>query len=221
MVPTIKQQELLERHIQLVLEYNQRLNLTRIDSVEEARVLHVEDSLAAVDIIDGLPQGMVVDMGSGAGFPGIPLAIVSERPVTLVESVAKKARSLESMISELWLPSVTVFQGRAEDLARESPASYQIATARALAPLPSLIELAAPLLAMEGFLVAYKAVDISEELEHAKALEKKLGMCLTESQSIVLSNGTARRLVVFQKHADAQVKLPRRPGAAQTHPYKA
>lgn len=221
MKPTDEQQTLLEQHLAMVLEANIRTNLTTITDVEQARILHINDSLAGVELLDQAPAGPVVDLGSGAGFPGIPLAVVSKREITLVESVGKKARFLQDVVSELRLSNTVVYQGRAEELAVEQPQHYSVVTARALTQLPSLIELASPLLKDQGWLIAYKSSDVEQELNDARMIQEKLGMAYLKTQDCVLSDGTERTLIVFQKTGPASVKLPRRAGMAQKRPYTA
>ena len=221
MDPTTQQSKLLKHHLSLVIAYNEQLNLTRIVSPDQAHILHIEDSLAGVDAITRAPEGPLVDLGSGAGYPGIPLAIMLERNVTLVESVAKKAQALTSMVETLELDWVDVFTGRAEELALQKAGEYSVVTARALTQLPSLLELASPLLAPHGWLCAYKAEDIEEELEHACSIARKLGMSYCETVHLTLSDNTPRTLVVFEKQHEPEVKLPRRAGMAQKRPYRA
>ena len=218
---TLEQQQMLEEHVRMVLTENERTNLTRIGSFEEAMVLHVEDSLAGVPEVKEAPEGRLADLGSGAGFPGIPLSITTEKEITLVESVGKKTQALDRMVHSLSLDdTVKVFNGRAEDLALERPQSFSVVTARALSSLPSLLELASPLLMMGGHLVAYKSADLDEELKEAQAIQEKLGMVYRKIRSLELSNGAQRTLVVFEKVSEPQVKLPRRPGMAQKRPYR-
>ncbi len=157
---TSSQRALMEKHLDLVIEMNKQLNLTRIDDKDEGMLLHVEDSLSALDEIQGAPEGALGDMGSGGGFPGITLAIASGRHTTLIEARKKKCEALQEMIEELGLQSeIDVFCGRAELLARSTPLSYAVITARALAKLSVLMELASPLLQKNGVLVCYKAHD--------------------------------------------------------------
>jgi len=206
----------------MVLEENQRTNITRIDTWDEGWLLHVEDSLVGVEEVQSAPEGPLADLGSGAGFPGIPLAIVLGRPTTLVESVGKKASILAGFAKELDLEGVIrVFSGRAEELARQEPESYAVITARALSSLPSLMELASPLLMQHGRLVCYKSADIAEELEQALAIQEKLAMRYIGKTDSMLSDGeTKRSIVVFEKEGQPTVKLPRREGQAQRKPYK-
>lgn len=222
MADMTSQQELLDKHLQLVIEANKHTNITRIVDVEQGRLLHVEDSLAGLPEFQAAPSGLAADLGTGGGYPGIPLSVMTGRPIDLVESVGKKARVLESIVEQLGLrDSVTVRNERAEELALERPNAYSVVVARALAALPSLVELASPLLHIGGQLIAYKSQDYADELEHAKRIEHKVGMKPISTRDFALSDSeTHRSIIVFEKVSEPTVKLPRRPGMAQKNPYK-
>lgn len=219
---TREQHELLLKHLSLVIEENKVTNLTRIDSVESGRLLHIEDSLAAVPECLDAPQGPVADLGTGGGFPGIPLAVATGRSVDLVDSVGKKTKALDRIIEKLGLSAtVRTYNGRIEELALDRPEHYALVTARALTALPSLIELASPLLMPGGRLVALKSTDICDERSWARAIEEKVGMREVSLRTFTLSDGvTERSIIVYEKAGTPSVKLPRRPGMAQKRPYK-
>lgn len=220
--PTIEQQQLLDLHLRLVLEENQVSNLTRIMDWGQGQLLHVEDSLLGLPELEAAPEGLYGDLGTGGGFPGLPLAIMSGRQTVLVDSVGKKTQALDRIIDQLGLfDRVSTYTGRAEELALEKPEAFSVLTARALSALPSLVELAAPLLKLRGQLICYKAAVDQEELDQARGLQEKLGMKLVSVREDVLSDGeTARSIIVFEKAGEPTVKLPRRPGMAQKRPYK-
>ena len=152
--PNKRQRELLDKHLELVIEENKVMNLTRIVDWESAQILHVEDSLAGLPEVQEAMEGPYLDMGSGAGFPGIPLASMTGRETLLADSVGKKTRALDSFAVELGLDDiVSTYHGRIEDLALQQPNHFALITARALSSLASLLELASPLLAKGGSLV--------------------------------------------------------------------
>lgn len=214
------QRSLLDRHLELVIEANKISNLTRITDWNQGQLLHVEDSLVGLPEVNDAPQGRYADLGTGGGFPGIPLAIVTRRDTLLVDSVGKKTKALDSIISDLGLSGrVETYTGRAEDLAVELPGFFSVITARALSSLPSLVELASPLLGRGGRLVCYKGRPDDDEVDRAKSLEKKLGMALVSRRDVVLSDDeTHRSIFVFEKVRKQKIKLPRRVGMAQRHP---
>ena len=213
--PNKRQRELLDKHLELVIEENKVTNLTRIVDWESAQVLHVEDSLAGLPEVEEALEGPYLDMGSGAGFPGIPLAIMTGRETLLADSVGKKTRALDSFAAELGIDDiVSTYHGRIEDLSLQQPNHFSLVTARALSSLASLLELASPLL------VCYKTHSESEELEHAREIARKLGMEFVSSRGFTLSDGeTSRAIIVFRKRCNPSMKLPRRVGMAQKKPF--
>ena len=216
-----KHKKLLEKHLDCVLNANKIHNLTNIKNRNEAQILHIEDSLAGILELNQAKQGKLVDLGSGAGYPGIPLAIVSGRNTTLVESVQKKADCLESFVHDLNLSSnIFVSNNRIEEEAVQSRNSYAAATARALSSISSLLELASPLLEIGGSLICYKASEIDEELEDAQPILDKLGMALISNRLYGLSNGINHRIILFNKVADSDINLPRKLGLAQKRPLR-
>lgn len=216
----MQNEALINNYLDKVLEANKITNLTRISDVEEARVLHIEDSLAGLEELMKAPDGLYGDLGSGGGFPGVPLALASGRETMIVDSVQKKMAIVNSIIEELELKeTITTYSGRIEDLALDYPKKFAVLTARALAKLSVLMELASPLLMKDGLLICYKANIQEDEWDHALALQDKLGMTLFSDRTLQLSDGqTQRRIVCFRKTARPKIKLPRRVGLAQKKP---
>lgn len=214
-----EQEQLLMADLHAIMKVNETMNLTRILSEEGGIVLHLEDSLTGLPFINDAPEGLYADLGTGGGFPGIPLCIMTGRKTVLVDSVQKKVRSLEGVAEELGLGElVSGYGGRIEDLARERKGHFAVLTARALSALPSLLELAAPLLRKGGRLLCYKAQPSEEEVQGAIDLEEMLGMKLVSRTDFKLSDGSTRCMFVFEKFARARIKLPRRIGQAQKNP---
>lgn len=214
--------DVIEKYLQLILEANETTNLTRIESLESARVLHIEDSLYGLKYLEEAPAGRYGDMGTGGGFPGVPLAVKSGRETLLIDSVKKKVAILAGIVEQLGLSDqIGTYGGRIEELAIEQPASFSALTARALSQLASLMELASPLLCEGGLLICYKAQATEEEVSLALSLCDKLGFALLHDDSFVLSDGvTTRRIIVFEKTHEARIALPRRVGMAQKKPLK-
>lgn len=209
--------DLLKRHLELVIEANKTTNITRISTWEEGMLLHVEDSLVGLPEVMDAPAGRMADIGSGAGYPGIPLAIESGRQTLLADSVGKKTAILSSMVETLGLENVEVYTGRIEDLAREKPAAFTVVTARTLAQLSILMELASPMLQEGGRLVCYKANVSDEELQHALSLQEQLGMKHVSDRTVTLGDN-CRRIICFEKTGRPKIKLPRKVGMAQKRP---
>ena len=167
---TASQAAALERYIDLLLAANQRMNLTRISDREQARVQHIADALT---LLPHLPAGphRLADVGSGGGVPGIPLAIARpDASVTLIESVAKKARFLEKAVAELGLTNVQVWRGRAEGWTGEP---FAAVACRARAPMARILEWCRPLVAPGGKLLAMKGPKLAEELALAEGTLKR------------------------------------------------
>lgn len=218
-VDTKAQDEALN-HLLWVLETNERLNLTAVKNAEDAVRLHVVDSLAAQPELDVAPLGPVLDIGTGGGYPGLPLALSSRRPFTLLDSVAKKAAILRAYVSEEGLEgSIRVLAARSEELARQEPAAFSVVIARAVSALPSLLELASPLLPVGGQLIAMKGDPTEEELARGARAADILGFQRVSERSYVLPGcGEARTILVYEKRTDPQLQLPRREGLAQRKP---
>ena len=211
----------LALHLEAVLAANRTHNLTAIADIPRGAELHVADSLTALPEIADAPPGSLVDMGSGAGYPGIPLALATGRPTTLVESIGKKARFLRDVSAELSSFGVlTVVHGRVELLGRdERRASFAVATARAVSSLASLVELASPLLMAGGWLVAFKGPVDQEELGRGKVAGRRVGMVFRGARRLMLPGGQARSIVTFERsEAMPEIRVPRSPGSAQHKP---
>lgn len=209
----------LMKHLELVLDATNRVQLTTIKDLEIGIRLHICDSLTCLEEVEAAPEGPVVDMGTGGGYPGIPLSIVTGRDVTLLDSVKKKCAVLDGFIHELNLTNVSTAPVRAEELAIEKPQGYAVATARALSSLPSLVELASPLLTKGGILIAQKGNITDEELSRGDKAAKLVGMSRVSLRRFILSGSDEKRaIVVYKKVSDSKRKLPRRSGMAQRQP---
>lgn len=213
---------LMQRYLDSILEANKVTNLTRITDGEQARLLHIEDSLVGLPEVNEAPTGLYGDLGSGGGFPGFPLALATGRKTLLVDSVKKKMAIVQSALDDLSLSEqISTSSERIEDLPLEYKEKFAVLTARALSKLVSLIELASPLLKKGGRLVCYKAQLSSEELEEALAVQDLVGMKMISQREICLSDGeTTRTIVVFEKIGKSRIKLPRRIGLAQKQPLR-
>jgi len=207
-------------HMEAMLAANRVQNLTAITDVKGAAELHVVDSLAALPEIREAPPGKLVDLGSGAGYPGVPLAIASGRGTTLIESVGKKARFLREVAERLeGYCDLAVEHARAETLASERAASFAVATARAVSSLASLVELAAPLLLPGGWMVALKGPVNQDEVERGKVAAGMVGMQFRATRGFLLPGGQERSIVVFERTEGLpEITVPRSPGKAQRKP---
>ena len=209
----------IDRHLSLLMEKNKLLNLTAIKDLEAGKVLHLEDSLCALPEILDAPEGLYMDLGSGGGFPGITLALASGRETVLVESVKKKAAALEEFCEELDLADqVKVEAERIEELPESYSEKASVITARALSSIPSLLELASPLLKIGGRLILFKSGSYIDELGRGNRIVSKIGFGAPETVDYSLSEESPRSLIQYIKKTKPQLKLPRRTGLAQKKP---
>lgn len=214
----IDKQEKIRSYLELVIEKNKELNLTRIDTEEKGMLLHIEDSLSCLDEFCNM-DGEFLDIGTGGGFPGVPLAIASNRTGVLIDSVQKKARAVQEMIEELGLNNQIQARGiRSEELALEVGERFTTIVARAVSSLPAVMELAAPLLVMDGELITLRGKEDEVDLEAIDTIAEKLGLETTSKRHIYISETYERTIYVFKKVSQAMIKLPRRNGMAQKRP---
>lgn len=202
------------RYLELLLAANQAFNLTAITDPDEAWSKHIEDSLSLLPELEGV-TGKVIDVGSGGGLPAIPLAIARpDLQFTLVESTAKKARFLETTALALGLKNVRVKSERAEDLGRsELRESFEVATSRACARLPVLLELCLPLVQVGGRKLAIKGEQAALEVtEAARALALLHGKVVSTRRT---ETGT---IVRIDKLAATPARYPRRAGEPKRAP---
>lgn len=159
------------RHLELIVEANQYLNLTRITNPREAAIKHVFDSVMPWRLFQGARH--VLDAGTGAGFPGIPLALVlPETRFTLAESIQKKARFVASVLAEMGPPNVRIEARRAEEL--EGDGAIGVITGRALAPIARALILFRPALKAGAKMLLYKGPDAAEEIAEAESEARKI-----------------------------------------------
>jgi 16S rRNA (guanine527-N7)-methyltransferase len=207
-----------------LLEENRRTNLTSTRDRDAVYRRHFAESLAILRIIEerNIPLSPAIDVGTGAGFPGLPIKIA--RPsveLTLLEATGKKARFLEAITAELGLARVRVVQGRAEELARDAAhrAAYRLALARAVAPLPVLLELTLPLLAIRGVLAAPKGSALQREVRSAATALEVLGGEIEATVPLDLPIERAPpTLVLVRKMRETPDRYPRRAGMPAKRP---
>lgn len=217
---TADQLELMEKHLEMVLEKNLELNLTRICDWDEALYLHIVDSLTLLDAFEAAPNGAFLDIGTGAGYPGVPLAIATGRKATLVDSSKKKAQAVKDFVEELGIDKrVRVESERVEVLGRAERGRYAVVCARAVAQTGTIVEYAAPLLMKGGRLVVAKARPTDEELEVAKRVADMCGLRFVSRETLELAGERGHReIIVYERYANPRIKLPRKVGQAQHNP---
>jgi 16S rRNA (guanine527-N7)-methyltransferase len=213
----------IERFVALLLAANRHVNLTRVTAPDDVARLHLLDSLAALPLIDAMAPRQVIDLGSGGGIPGLPLALA--RPDvqwTLVDSVGKKAAILAEFAAALGLRNVVVVADRAEALGRDAAhrERHDLVAARACAALPVLAELALPLLAVGGSLLAWKGrlTEGDDEVRRGRAAIGQLGGGRLRIIDPGIPALGGHRFVVVLKERSTAARFPRRPGEPGRRP---
>lgn len=201
----------LEEFSRLLLEKNQVMNLTAITEPDSVATLHLLDSLSLLPLADFAGK-TVVDVGTGAGFPGVPLAIaLPECRVTLLDSLNKRIEFLRESCGALGLTEVDCLHARAEEFAAAHREEFDFAVSRAVAALPVLCELCLPMVKVGGQFLAMKSVDCRQELEDAAAAIRLLGGQVRESVDYTIpTTDIVHRVVVVEKISPTPKKYPRR-----------
>lgn len=211
--------EALDRYAQLLVEYNQKVNLTAITDPEGIEDKHFIDSL----LFAAQPEvaGKVVDVGTGAGFPGVVAKLYKpELDLTLMEPTGKRVEFLRYVCGELGIEAEFAKE-RAEEAARKVwREQFDVATARAVANLAMLAEYCLPLVKVGGWFIALKGAGATDEVREAQGAVKKLGGAFVESRNFVLPDGSARSLLFYKKISQTPSVYPRNGGKIAKVPLK-
>ncbi|MEG1502858.1 MAG: 16S rRNA (guanine(527)-N(7))-methyltransferase RsmG [Enterococcus sp.] len=217
------QMEQFATYFELLVEWNQKMNLTAITELQEVYLKHFYDSITLAFSDTFEPQGKLCDVGSGAGFPSIPLKIVfPDLEITIVDSLNKRITFLSTLVEALELKGVSLYHDRAETFGqnKEYRESFDFVTARAVARLNVLTELCVPLVKRDGYFFALKAAKSDEELVEAKPAIALLGGKLIQAEDVSLPNGDTRHIITIQKKKETPKKYPRKPGLPNKQPLK-
>lgn len=219
---TDRQKEQYERYFELLVEWNEKINLTAITEKDEVYLKHFYDSIAP--ILQGLIENQpirLLDIGAGAGFPSLPMKILfPELDVTIIDSLNKRINFLHLLAEELGLSGVHFYHGRAEDFAQDKAfrAQFDVVTARAVARMQVLSELTIPYLKVGGRLLALKASNAPEELEEAKTALNLLFSKVEDNLQYALPNGDPRYITIVEKKKETPNKYPRKAGMPNKRP---
>jgi len=217
-----EQQQQFTRYYELLIEWNQKINLTAITEPCDVAVKHIIDSLSCYDKMLFLPHAKVIDVGTGAGFPGIPLKIWRpDLQLTLLDSLNKRLIYLKEVVEQLGLKQVTLVHSRAEDGAhdRKLRESFSIVTSRAVARMTVLTELCLPLVCPGGHFLALKGKDTLNEVEAAKKAIRVLGGDVMAIRPVHLPGlDDERNIVIVKKLRPSPSHYPRRPAIIEKKP---
>lgn len=221
---SVEEEEKFEAYRDLILEWNQKVNLTAITDPISFEIKHFVDSVLISGVDQMRKSTHICDMGTGAGFPGIPLAILHpEKKFCLMDSLNKRLRILDQVSSELGLTNVSFCHGRAEELGRqkEHREQYDLCVSRAVADLSVLAEYCLPLVKIGGWFASYKTLDRTEEITNAKRAIALLGGSLEWSNSIKIEGIEWNHQILWmQKKYKTLPKYPRKAGTPAKDPLK-
>lgn len=219
---TDHQIEQFKKYFELLVEWNEKMNLTAITELEDVYLKHFYDSISAAFYVDFSKPLTVCDVGAGAGFPSLPMKICfPEMRVTIVDSLNKRIQFLNHLSDQLGLENVSFVHARAEEFGQNAAyrENFDVVTARAVARLSVLSELCVPLVKVGGRFVAMKAASAEDELKDAKKALQVLGAQLEEDHAFQLPvENSERKLYVFSKQKATPKKYPRKPGTPNKTP---
>lgn len=205
-------------YYKLLEEWNKMMNLTAITEMEDVIYKHFIDSLSVVKVVKGLEESSfrLIDVGTGAGFPGIPLKIsFPNLSVVLLDSLNKRVKFLQEVINNLDLKSVEAFHGRAENFGHDRiyREKFDFCVSRAVANMSTLTEYCLPFVKIGGMFIAYKSEKLEEEMEQGRKAVSILGGEIKEKYQFLLTGtGAKRDLIVIQKKKSTDKRYPRKAG---------
>lgn len=222
---TDRQMEQFYSYYELLTEWNKVMNLTAITEQREVVTKHFVDSLSLKRVMKGLGEESltVADVGTGAGFPGVPLKIAFPKlRVTLLDSLNKRVKFLNEVIARLELSEITAVHGRAEDFGRSrvSRETFDLCVSRAVANLSTLSEYCMPLVKTGGYFVPYKSGKLDEEMVNGQGAIRKLGGEVEHVERFCLPNSDERALVKVKKVKATDRRYPRKAGMPSREPLK-
>lgn len=210
--------KLIDTYLEKMLVVNKRINLTSIKDLDVGRVLHIEDSIIGFDKEIFSNCNAYADIGSGCGFPGIVLAIISGVNSFLIDSNGKKMKAVQNIVDQLEIGNVSCINSRIEELDSEYKELFDVVSARALSQLSSILELASPITKPNGYFIAFKSNIDKEELKRGNQTADIVGFSPFKEIETKLIDGSSRKVLVYIKDHNASVDLPRRNGLAQKRP---
>ena len=215
-----EQIEQFYKYMKLLIEWNEKINLTAITKPEEIILKHFVDSLTIAKYIKS--EETLIDMGTGAGFPGIPLKIYKkDLKITLVDSLNKRIKFLNEVIEQLNLEKIETIHARAEEFGKNKKyrEKFDISTSRAVANLSTLSEYLIPLVRVNGKVISMKGQEIEEEVKRAQKAIQILGGKIVKQESFNLpKSDNKRNIIIIEKIKSTPAKYPRKPGTPAKEP---
>ena len=219
---SVEQLEKFYKYMNLLIEWNEKMNLTAITEPNDIILKHFIDSITINKYIENSVK--VVDVGTGAGFPGIPLSIIRpDLQITVVDSLNKRLMFLQEIKKELELKNIDIVHARAEEFGQNKNyrETFDIATSRAVANLSTLSEYLVPLVKIKGKCVCMKASDAEEEIKQAENAVNILGGKIVKVEKFNLPNSDiGRTIIIINKEKSTNGKYPRKPGTPSKEPLK-
>lgn len=211
-----------EKYKEILKEWNQKINITSIENDEEIYVKHFLDSVILLNENNKDEKKSIIDVGTGGGFPGIPLKIMNNNySVTLLDSLRKRIDFLKIVVNELNLHDVSFMHGRAEDYGQDKNfrEKFDICVSRAVAPLNVLCEYCLPFVKVGGYFAAYKSESISEEINNSQSAIKKLGGRIKDIKEIKIPDTEIiRKIIIIEKIEQTEKIYPRKAGKPSKDP---
>ena len=212
-----EQIEQFYKYMNLLIEWNEKMNLTAITEPNEVIEKHFLDCLTIMPYLE--ENSKIIDVGTGAGFPGIPAKIAdSSLEVTLLDSLNKRINFLNEVIDKLELQHIQAVHGRAEEFIKEKRETYDIAVSRAVAELPTLLEYLLPYIKVGGKCICMKGPKALEEIEKSKKALEILGGKIEKVENININNEMERNIIIISKIKSTPSKYPRKAGKPSKEP---